>query len=221
LGRSICLDTNILYPFPISNERVGTLRSEYELIRQQEEPILTKWEYLYLTDYDLIVSPLAVWEYLSMRLRDISGRTGVREDFRRVLRAVESLRMRFGIAPRIKTLTLALGFLFGAASGIPCDDSYHFVHAIQESADFFATMNKKHFSPCLQYSKEQIGHQMLEILKKNQPVEMLCFPFGGPECFLRISSVRLRKEIQMILKRDWPKIITQPVEVPMRKESAQ
>ena len=136
------------------------------------------------------------------------------DGFSDALQATSTIKKRFGVESTIDPCTLALAHLFAGATGVPCDDSYHFVHAARNSIKFFATANEKDFRPISTLTKSQITHKMIRILEGHEPINAVCV-FRLKFHFLQsLSSTSLRKEILNLSERNWPKIITQPIEIP-------
>jgi len=214
LTRRICIDTNILFPYPFRIETENNLLEEYQSIKTGQTPILTKWEYIFYTDYDLLISPLAAWEYQSIRLRRLHDHKNIAADSQKVKVAWDALTKRFDIKVGINPLNLAISVLFGAATGTPCFDSYHFIHGIENKADFFVTNNRKDFLNCKKYPKEQVLSKVLGMLNKNKPIAVEGFLFLNT-AISKISHLQIKKKTMYLFQTRWPEIITEPADLPL------
>jgi hypothetical protein len=117
------------------------------------------------------------------------------------MNCIGNLNVRFGASPSIDLMTIAISYLFAAATGIPCDDSYHFIHAVRSSADFFATGDKD-FKSYKEESKEENLTKMRELLAKHNPIGY-------------IPTADIITEISRISKLNWAKMIRNPTDVPI------
>lgn len=190
---------------------------EYEIIKKKSG-VLTNWQYVFFTENDLMLSPLAVWEYLSVRLRDPKSKIIKADEFNKALHALKTVMKRFSAKSSIDTLTMDIAVLFAGATGVPCDDSYHFIHAVKNGADFFVTADTKHFSFTLtRYLKQnrvQVIDRMIKSLRL--PKSRKDVNLANLRLYLLsyLRSLRIKKEVVELSKCKWPIIITQPVEIP-------
>jgi hypothetical protein len=96
-------------------------------------------------------------------------------------------------------MTLAIGYLFSAATGVPCHDSYHFIHAVRNSADFFAS-DDRDFNSYDEDSKDETIARMKELLSSHNAVAS-------------ISPEEILTEINRIAGLKWAKMVKNPTEI--------
>ena len=187
---TICLDTNVLQSFSLSKE-VG-LKLVYEKAKNSPDFVFSNWTYLLFVEKTLIVSPLTVWEFIANRMsgRSVNEKTNL----------INALSMRFGATTALDSMTLAISYLFAAVTGIPCDDSYHFVHAVRNSADFFASVDKD-FDIYKAESKAEYIVKMKELLTYINPIDS-------------IRTAEIITEIDRIAELNWARMIRSPIDVP-------
>jgi len=187
----ICLDTNVLLSF-LSASKHEDLRLIYEKSKKDQNFVFSNWTYLLFTGETLIISPLSTWEFTVNR----KGACSVSD----LLNFIDYLKNRFGASTQIDPMTLALSYLFATATSIPCDDSYHFIHAIRNSADFFATGDKD-FKAYKEERKDENIAMMKEILQHHNPIAS-------------IKKEIIEEELIRVSKLTWARIIREPIEVP-------
>jgi predicted nucleic acid-binding protein len=199
---SITLDTNILLRLTAHDEKIAQLRNEYNFI-QKTNTALTKWQYLVLTENELTSSPLTIWEYTSVKIREQIQDQNIEEvNLDKLLAKVLLMDEKYNKKQPINKMTLAVALLFADATGVPCDDAYHFIHAARNNADIFATENKKHFSMLRKMERDDIIANMTKILKMRQPLECL-------------TTDEIQQEIDRISRAKWPTIVYEPAEIPL------
>jgi hypothetical protein len=181
-----------LFKWPFG-EKISKLRLEYDRIFGSSNIVFSKWEYLIFTDKVLLVSPITLWEFLT-------NKPGNRS-LPKLIECIDALKPRFfSINFSINPLTYAIGVLFASATGVSCNDSYNYIHAIRNSADFFASDDKdfNRYDPTL---KDDIIINMKKLSRKYKPISQVC-------------SLSIGREINRISKKKWPKMISTPTDIP-------
>lgn len=199
---TICFDTNVFLQFRSNADKTDELRKEYDSIIETKT-VLTKWKYVVFTGHQIVLSPLASWEFTSVKLRElIQNESSEEMDYTELMEKIRIIDEKFNKKQPVDKMNLAIALLFAGATGVPCDDAYHFIHATRNNIDIFATENKKHFSMVKKVRKEDIIEQMRQILKRCKPVEIL-------------ENEDIAAMIQELSEIQWPNIVFQSADVPI------
>ena len=181
---SICLDTDILFNIGLKSE--NNFRQTYNKIMEADK-ILTEWVLLLFTDFILITTPICIWEFLSVNHRE--------SDLFSAIERTNKIIDRYNASTIIEPTEYILSILLTSSTGVSCADAYVIIYAILKECKYVATNNAKDFKPYERYSKNEVIHKMIEIVKEYSIME---------------NNELLLEMIEKLRNLNWPKLATKP-----------